>query len=533
MYSVIIVDDEPVMRKGLVCFVNWEALDCKITFEASNGLEAKEYLESNHADIVIVDIKMPGMDGLQLAKYIYENHPCTKVIILTAYADFSYAQSAIKYNVVDFVVKTNPLEKIPEAVKKAIHLINIQHQREEELKQLESRINHNMCEMREKLLINIINGVITDEETINAKLQEMNINLDNYFILVYDINDMSDEGIEISSEEHDNFLNSIKNFLSLAFKDYQHFTVIMKKDLLFTVVSFNNSHSSACTQELLMTCNEILSMVENYMKFTVRIGISGMHTNPRELPAAYNEAQEALLDVFYSDNNVSVYMQNNNVHHQNNTLQFHKYVDSILNSIQYGKQSDAKASLLELFDQYKRNKESVDQVIVSSMLLCSLCFRLLASYTTELPEGFKSESDIYRQIKESKSIQNILDILCHVIDSIYNLIASKESQCSYIVKEVNKYIMENYNKNITLQTAADYVHVNSSYLSRVYKKETGESIIDAINKIRIDKAKKLLKVHGKKIFEVALEVGIDNPAYFTHVFKKYTGISPKEYRLMG
>jgi len=531
MYSVIIVDDEPVMRKGIVCFVNWEALDCKITFEASNGLEAKEYLESNHADIVIVDIKMPGMDGLQLTKYINENHPRTKVIILTAYADFSYAQSAIKYNVVDFVVKTNPLEKIPEAVNKAIQLIKQQYQREEKLKQLENRISHNMTEMREKLLINIINGIISDEDTINAKLKEMNIKLDNYFILVYDINDMSEDGIVSSSEERDNFLYSIKNFLSLAFKDYNHFTVIMKKDLLFTVVSFNNSHSSSCTQELLMTSNEILAMVDNYMKFTVRIGISCMHTSPKELPSAYNEAQEALLGVFYSDNNVSVYMPKNTVRHQNNTLQLHKYIDSILNSIQYGKNSEAKASLFELFEKYKCTKEPVDQVIVSSMLLCSLCFRLLANYTTELPAGFKSESDMYKQIKEGKSLQNILNILCNVIDSISDLIASKEGQRNYLVKEVDKYIMENYSKNITLQTAADYVHVNSSYLSRIYKRETGQSIVDAINKIRIEKAKELLKVNGKKVFEVALEVGIENPAYFTHVFKKYTGISPKEYRL--
>lgn len=530
MYNVIIADDEPVLRKGIMCFVNWDALDCKIIYEASSGLEAQEYLESNHVDIVLTDIKMPGMDGIQLTKYINEYHPRTKVIILTAYADFSYAQSAIKYNVVDFVVKTNPSEKIPEAINKAIHLINQQQENEEKIKQLENRINDNLSEICEKLLVSIINGIITDQYEINTKLKEVGIKLDNYFILMYDINSTSSECIAVSPEEQNKFLHSIKNFLSLAFKDYQHFTVIMSKDLLFTVVSFNNSHSTTCTQALLMTCNEILVMVDNFMKFTVRIGISEMHMHSQELPIAYNEAHEALSGIFYSDKNDPIYMFKNRVQLQNNTLPSYKYTDSILNSIQHGNHNTAITSLLKLFEEYKNTKVSVEQVIVSSMLLCSLCFRLLENYMPELPAYLKSELDVYKQIKESKSIQNIFNILCNAIKYISEFIASNENQYNYLVKEVNKYIRENYNKDITLQIAADYVHVNSSYLSRMYKKETGRTIIDTINNIRIDKAKVLLKDPAKKIFEVAAEVGIEDPAYFTHVFEKYTGISPKEYK---
>ncbi|MNI32297.1 HTH-type transcriptional regulator YesS [compost metagenome] len=109
--------------------------------------------------------------------------------------------------------------------------------------------------------------------------------------------------------------------------------------------------------------------------------------------------------------------------------------------------------------------------------------------------------------------------------------AFNDKQPNYIVIECQKYIKEHYNQSLNLQIIADHIHINSSYLSRLYKKVTSESIIDAINKYRIEMAKKLLRNPASKVFEVAEAVGIETPAYFTHVFSKYTGMSPKEYKL--
>ncbi|MGI6123460.1 MAG: helix-turn-helix transcriptional regulator [Acetivibrionales bacterium] len=212
------------------------------------------------------------------------------------------------------------------------------------------------------------------------------------------------------------------------------------------------------------------------------------------------------------------------------SIQIHEYHDAIVNSIKHGNNKGALEGLNELFEKFRKNKEPIEQIKVSNMLLCSLCFRLLANLSLDIDNIEINEADIYKQIRQCRSIQSLLGILTGVIDSIFKLISENKKQYSLIVREVNTYLHENFNKNITLQSLADYVHVNSSYLSRLFKKETGMSIIDTLNKLRIEKAKQLLMNPKNKIFEVASEVGIDDPTYFTHVFVKYAGISPKEYR---
>ena len=530
MYNVMIVDDEPVIRKGLLSFINWESLDCRVICEASNGIEAKQKLNANNIDIVITDIRMPGLDGIELTKYIYGNYPDIKIIILTAYADFSYAQSAIKHNVVDFIIKTNPTEKIPEAVNRAKELIIKQKQKEEKLKLMEEAMSENLVEIREKFIKDIFNRIIINPEVISSKLREFEIILDNYYIAAFEINYIADDSSSNFPEEQNKFIFSVKNFLSLAFKDYRHYTFMMNKDMIISVITFKAINPSVCTQSLLLMCNEILVMVDSFMKFTISIGISGMHTSPLELAQAYNESQEALSGNFYCDNNVSVFTLKTGARVGNKFIEIHKYIEEISGSLQQGYLDKALSTLLTLFDEYRGNKEPIEQVKVSCMLLCSLCFRLLANYKLDLTEHPESEAEIYKQIQDSKSIQNLYNILCNVIKSTSELITTNEKQYNYLVKEVNRYIRDNYCKDISLQSIADFVHVNSSYLSRLYKKETDESIIDTLNKYRIEIAKKFLKNPAKRIFEIAADVGIPDPAYFTHVFIKYTGISPKEFK---
>lgn len=526
----MIVDDESVIRNGVLCLINWQELHCEVVYEAANGINARNFLESNPVDIVVSDIKMPGMDGLHLSKYIYESYPNTKVIILTAFADFSYAQSAIKYNVVDFIVKTSYVEKLPEAVCKAKELISKQKEKENKIKLLQDNLSENMTEVREKFIKDVLNGIVINHEVIENRLKHLNIQFHNYFIISYEINPSIEVTTDINEEEHNKFTIAVKNFLSLASKDYNHLTMIMNKNTLISIVSFTSSSTAVHTKALLMTCNEILSMVEGFMKFAVCIGISQMHSSTHELSLAYKESLEALSCNFYSENNVSVYMKTPEVKLGLEVNPTHQYTDEIVSGIQHGDPKYAISSLMKLFDKFRNDKEAIEQVKISSMLLCSTCFRLLANYKLDENDYSKNEISIYHQIQNIKSLKSLSFLLSDVIKSVANLIYANNKQDNYLVREVNKFIRTNYNKAINLQIIADYVHVNSSYLSSLYKKQTGESLIDALNKYRVEIAKKLLMDSSKKVFEVAIAVGIEDPAYFTHVFTKYSGVSPKEYK---
>lgn len=530
MYNVMIVDDEPVIKQGLLFFVDWEALGCKVVCDAQNGIDAKQKLASHSIDIVVTDIKMPGMGGLELSEYIHENYPAVKIIILTAFADFSYAQTAIKYNVVDFVIKTNPTEKIPDAINKAKALIRQEKEIEEKLKLMEEKANIRLSEICEKFFKDVFNGIIADDTLIHNKLRELEIRIENYFVVLFDIHSISNESSIISPEDYNRFLQSVSNLLSMAFKNYPHYTVAVDRTLLVAIISFKNHNVPVCTQTLLMTCNEILSMADSFMRFTISIGISQMQQSVSALPAAYQEAKDALKGGFYNDNHVSVFMPHT-VPVPSTAGQPHYFAEKIVSSLQLENPSEAIKSLESLIEEYKSNKEPIENVKVACMLIASYCFRLLAGYKLFAPELADSEPEVYKQIQSGRNIQNLFMVLKHLIGNIAQVVAADDKKYSYLIKETQKFIRENYCTNISLQTIADHIHVNSSYLSRLYKKETGESIVDAINKYRIDHAKKLLKDPSNKVFEVACAVGIEDPAYFTHVFTKYAGMSPKEFKL--
>jgi Response regulator containing CheY-like receiver domain and AraC-type DNA-binding domain len=528
----MIVDDEAIVRKGLMCFTDWSALDCEVVCEAGDGIEAIEQLAVHDIDIIVTDIKMAGMDGIELTKFVHENFPYIKVILLTAFADFTYAQSAIKYQAVDFVVKTNPSAQIPDAINKAKQLLLKEKDHERKLLQLENAINDNRSEIREKFLKDAVCGIIADEAMLLNRTTELGIKLDYYFVINVEIRDSSESNDnETNASDHlYRFTDSIKQFLSLAFEKGPHYTVEIKKNALLAIVSFPASNTSECTQTLLMTCNEIIRMADHFKRFSINIGISGMHRDILLLSLAYVESCQAIQDSFYNENHVSVYIPHSG---QAPELESRPYnvAQQINECLQEGHYEAAIQRLNQLMEKYRSIKEPIENIKVTCLIIGSYCFRLLEARQPITSDLTGDEPSLYKQILGSKSIQNLLHILERLIADISNALSMSDRQHNYIVIETQKYIRENFNKNLTLQIIADHIHVNSSYLSRLYKRETGESLVDTINKYRIEIAKRLLKDPSKKVFEVSTAVGIDSPAYFTHVFTKYTGSSPKTFKL--
>ncbi|MEN6316816.1 MAG: response regulator [Clostridiaceae bacterium] len=520
MYKIMIVDDEPVIRKYIISFIDWESLNCSVAFEACNGLEARDLINTNEMDVIIADIRMPGMDGIALSEYVYYHYPKIKVIILTAFADFSYAQSALRYGVVDFVIKTNPDAKLMEAVNKAKQIIEQQKDMEKRVKQLEGKISDSLYEMSEKLVKDIINGIITNPFDMSSKIKDLNLKIGHYFIVAF----------EIIGAFNENSTFSIKNFLSLALKEYCHYIAVMNSHFLIAVVSFDRSDEKAYINSVTASCNEIQNMVNSFMKFNISIGISRMHSSVPDMPQAYKEALEAVSWKFFSNAGISVYTSVKPKDISDLSAKTRMYIDQVAGFVAEGNGSCAIASLENLFEDLKAAREPVEKLKALSILLCSKCFSLPQSPGSSLQSAKENESDIYRKLQECQTYQDMNSIIRSVIKSISGLISTGSEKQNYLVREVNKFIKENYSSKVTLRFVAKQLHVNSSYLSRLYKKETGESVTDALNRYRIEKAKKLLENPANKIFEVAYSVGIDDPAYFTHVFGKYTGKSPSEYR---
>ena len=532
MYKLMIVDDEAVIRKGLVNFIQWDAIGCQLVSEASNGLEAIEKIKEASPDIIITDVKMPGLNGIGLAKHIYENRLPIKVIILSGYADFSYAQSALKYGVVDFVLKPAEPEQLAEAVLKARQAMDLQKQNELKLNGLEGRVSQSLPELQEKLLRDIIDGLVRNQALLAKKASELGITaMQDYYVLAYELEDTGGSRHQPGAEYENVSILNINNFLSGAFNGHTHFLVSMDKSHLCSIVAFDPTCVNNCMHLLLNICGEILRSVNSFMKFSISIGISSSHKSLTELPEAYKEALSALSSKFYIDGEscISIYTSyTNNMAHADRML-VNSYLERIIRCLLDDRMEASAALIHELFEKLRSDKQPIEYIKNMGIHLCSSFETLLSGYDTSLSECMPNGSGIYVEILQSRSIGCLRDILTGVVNSTAAFLTNRSKQNSMIINKVLDYIRDNYKSPITLQQLADHVHVNSSYLSRLFKKKTGETITDAIIKFRIEKAKELLLNTNLKTYEVAAEVGIDDPPYFSVIFKKYTGISPKDY----
>ena len=309
MYSVIIVEDETTMRKGIINFINWDSLDCNVVWDFRDGFEAKLFIENQgvNVDIVITDIRMPRLDGIELAHFIFESYPGIQIIILTGFEKFEYAQTAIRYNVVDFVTKTNPLEMLVPAVKKAKARIEGKREQNESIHKLQRRIINDLSIVQKKFLQDVINRVVVDESAVHLGVEQNQIRLGYYFVLLFCAEDTSQRDGMSSYKTYNSFFESIEKYIRTAFQNNRCYVIRMHSRTLCTIVGFEQNDYHRNCGCIRPTCKEIIGL-SDVINVRFYIGISAMHADATHLPAAYSEAESVLRRkqgeeriCFYSD----------------------------------------------------------------------------------------------------------------------------------------------------------------------------------------------------------------------------------------
>lgn len=281
MFSIMIVDDELIIREGIRTFVNWDKLECNVTYVAADGIEAINYLNSHPVDIVITDIRMPGKSGLELTGYIKENHPLTQVIILSGYADFKYAQEALRQGAFDFILKNNPLSKIESAVARAVDELRKKQEKERNLKDIKTAIDSEKEELRIKFYYDLIYNIPISEETLSEKIHSYQITSSSFYCVLIRIH-INGNSDCVSTE----FLSAVMCFLNNIFYNVEPVVFPLQGNSICLLV---NNPSSLEHTPLIPTLKQFFRFTEQYPDYSLKAAVSAMHNSIRELSAAYME----------------------------------------------------------------------------------------------------------------------------------------------------------------------------------------------------------------------------------------------------
>ncbi len=511
MYTVLIADDEAIIRRGLKKIIDWELLGFKITGEVSNGVQALAYINENNPDIVLLDIKMPGMDGLEVLNRVRSDKYKGKVIILSGYSDFKYAQEAIQYDVKYYLTKPIDVNELKTALSSLSEQI-----KEETLHRL--TISHYKEKAENTILLDLLHGTA---DFANINYYDLHLTSSIYQVLIYekysrniaDITYHFSELLKVTNQDNSSFhsVNAGNNEV-----------IILKGE--FAIRKFN---------EFLNRFEQELKPQKGSPLDSLFIAYGRTVSTPKEIHISYHDSYLLLQRRFFCEINQHTigYKQlpesTRNTYYMTHEL----LLDYCANLTAYIQSFHRKAVADTLHNLEIKLYNAQDSIHDIKLFLTDL-FIEMKDKLNNLYSAQKLTIPTNTQIIDFIQTKNYLHEIFLFFTEQFEVIMSSIGNFSRnsVIDDILYYIQHNYMENIRLDNIASLFGYNSSYLGKIFNLKMGESFNSYVDKVRIENSKELLLKRSLKIYEIAEKVGYQNTDYFFMKFKKNTGITPAEYR---
>ncbi|WHY02484.1 response regulator [Neobacillus sp. DY30] len=514
MLRVLIIDDEPFISKGLSEKIDWPALGCEICGMASNGYEGKELINKLKPDIVVSDIVMPGHTGLELAEFVHHNHKDILMILLSGYDEFTFAKEAFKYGVFDYLLKPTVVEEVMAVIKNAVNTIEQKRNKEKNYEYLENALQESKPIIEQSLLYEMtVKGIVP---TQNIK---QSINLTPGKGAVITIEMYSDTQ---NSTSFDSISKSIKDLLLSKNKEVRFVT---HDQQLLVIPSFSLLMPDKVVETRLKDIAEnILGDISFEDRTHVSIGIGGMFTSINTLHSSYLQSITALSrSYFVGKGKIHIYTEPSTKHYNNN------FSANLSSFIEKFEEWELEKILLEIEELFKELKYTFNR-----QLVLNLCLELLIKLGLVVAKWDKNFSMTvgYEQLERCKTFDQLLEFMKQTCVKVKNhLYETMNKNNIGVVEQAKRIIEQEYgNPNLNAQFIAEQLDVSVSYLSRTFKRDTGENLSNFLTEKRIQEAQKLLTSTDLKANEVSLMVGFLDSRYFGQVFKKIMKTTPSEYK---
>lgn len=533
MIKVFLVEDEFAVRERMKKNINWEDNGFILVGEAADGEIAYPMIQETEPDIIITDIKMPFMDGLELSRLVKETMPQTKIIILSGYDEFDYAKEAIGIGVIEYLLKPISAQKLLESMKCVAHIIEKEKQQQQSYEKY--KLNDDESKKLEKR--RFFNHLIASKLSVSTLIEEaraLDINLSStgYNILFVKIS--------TGAKVIENYWETIQNIG----KGLEEVLIGCTECVLFdremegwAVLIKGTPHNLPLLEEKYIALIETL--LKKYKLLAFCIGVGRRVTRLSELAKAFEGASKAVAYsyilpeaqvIYYERLNEYTHLQQDvSIKNVDITKLDKKEVESFLRS---GLKSEIGNFTNQYFESMGSSIESLmfRQYIMMSIYLCVVAFVKQLGYSEEyILEACGDLNQVIEAIQTKEEMQstfkNILTQSLQLRDMVsinkYNL----------LLDEAKEYMKKNYNEEtISLNAVAEYVNISPSHFSTIFSQETGQTFISYLTEIRMEKAKELLRCSNMKTLEIGYAVGYKDPHYFSYLFKKTQKYTPKEYR---
>ncbi|MFC5647697.1 response regulator [Paenibacillus solisilvae] len=537
MLKLLIVEDEEATREGLRSLINWESLGITISGLAANGMEALRMFEALPADLLLTDIRMPLMDGLQLIAELRKRGHDIPCVLLSGYNEFEYAQRAMRSGVSDYVIKPCSPDEILAVFATLTARIAEERRHTDELKGLAQQLHVHLPHAKTQLFRQWLNypAMVTEKRLEQMKSVEMAIGYEHVIVMTFQIDSRMLENLNYDETGTQllNFAaaNIIKESLEHAL--LQPIEIVQEGDL---IVAIGNGLIEWIGDKLHTGLVLVAANLKQFLNLTASAGISRSQTDINKLHIAYREALEALELRFFRGAGHYFYSEAAGQKKESlpdciNPVELLKLEQSALEhmrgSLYAEVLNDTERWLAAFQADYHQSRKQING---RALLFLNRLLHVAQ-------ERDSSETDLlgyFDQISEQLQLNETLEELSgFVYGSIRRIVEVLNPQKApkRKVQQALDYIEEHYRSSgLSLAGVAKALFVSSTYLSTLFKQELGVNFLDYVHQYRIEKAKARLQAGDQKIQTVAREVGYFDEAHFTRTFKKWTGTLPSQYK---
>ncbi len=525
MIKVLIADDEPYIRQGLKILINWEQYGYEVCGEASNGYEAVELIKQTEFDLVITDIKMPQMDGLELIEYT-RKHISKEIrfIILSGFYEFEYAKKAIRYDVADYILK--PVQK-----EELIRVL--EDYKEQYYQQIESQ---RIREISEKIVFDrhlslLISGK-QNEDGINY-ISSYLIDTEQLRYISIEYDSISDRFRALSKEDKLKELNllydNLKSYLGEHW--YHAFMEVGRQENVYGVGFIyvkRLAELAGVTERAYIS--ELYAVIAGKLNYRIIILIGQKVDHISMISESYKSATIAKsFQQFSNEQDIAYYDEVKQMPVGKNLVN-KEMMDELIRSIEENDTEEISRKIEVIYNHFK---EMVTEPGMIKINLDYLLFSLI-SLAKSLDPDFEQE-EVYKLISQGGYEQfevrgSVMHFKEFALEFSNYLAQVRQHAFGGVLTEVEKEITEHYMDNLSLKSLSEKYFINSAYLGQIFKKQYGISFKDYLNNYRIDRAAELLIRSDEKIYLIANAVGFNNTDYFISKFVQLKGITPLQYR---
>ncbi|ABX40966.1 response regulator transcription factor [Lachnoclostridium phytofermentans] len=513
---ILIVDDEKLTRDGLIANINWKALSFDQIDQADDGINAIQIALKHPPNVLLTDVRMPRMDGIELVDNILKLYPDCSVIFMSGYSDKEYLKAAIKFRAIRYVEKPIDPSEIMDALKQSIQTV-LQHQAQQDsnvlyakeaVSRFAQRLTHNGYDMKSDTLIDdaVLRGSINNSTIFTTCILRI---ISPYNVIV----------------DRSNLSSYLENFDKQIAKWHLNEIHFIKNDSLIVLHIYGNERPE----------ESVVSKIGTYIKSVIPIELNYFITfgktvtGPSKVFDSYNSAAILLQSSFFFDYG-SILIHKSSPQSVS-SIYPHEFLNDFTEAIREKNFLRARELVETLYRSLKNNKTLLTNVIKDMYYKAFLQINSVQYDLKLQTENAVSDSEsMLDNITNCIILNELHQMLLAKIDRFEEKLQStpKETSTIFLIRD---YISNHYGDySLSIKDISDHVRLSFSYLCTVFKTETGETLNQYITNYRIEKAKQLLSDPRNKIIEVSSRVGYADNNYFGKIFKKIVGITPSEYR---